>query len=131
MGIKREIMKRQLYKEPEAIKAYYVRQSSNSSYFGTKPFCNICKRHHPGPCPMDCKAVAPDTNNNCFNCGEKGHFRRNCPLFIDQEDEQEHGGMLMYLDDKQEHEEVLMITDGNDYEDPNLDMGTPLLNKIN
>ena len=37
----------------------------------------------------------------------------------------------MYLDDKQEHEEVLMITDSNDYEDPNFDMGTPLLNYSN
>jgi hypothetical protein len=118
MGIKREIMKRQLYKEPEAIKAYYVGQSSNSSYFGTKPFCNICKRHHPGPYTMDCRVVTPGANNSCFNCGEKGHFRRDCPLFMD-------------LDTEQEHEEVLMITDGNDHEDPNFDTGTPLLNHPN
>nr|XP_043639214.1 uncharacterized protein LOC122610283 [Erigeron canadensis] len=75
-----------LYKEPNVIKAYYVRQSSNSSYLGTKPFCNICKRHH----TRDCREVAWGNNSSCFNCGEKGHLRRNCPMFLDHENEQQH-----------------------------------------
>ena len=110
------------YKEPNVIKAYYVGQSSNSSYLGTKPFCNICKRHH----TKECREVAWGNNSSCFNCGEKGHFRRNCPMFLDQDNEQQHEEM--YQDTEPEHEEVLMITDGDDYEDPNFDMGTSLLN---
>nr|XP_043619727.1 uncharacterized protein LOC122591528 [Erigeron canadensis] len=75
-----------LYKEPSVIKAYYVRQSSNSFNLGTKPFCNICKRHH----TRECREVAWGNNSSCFNYGEKGHFRRNCPMFLDHENEQQH-----------------------------------------
>ena len=49
-------------------------------------------------------------------------------MFMDQETEQ-HGEVLMLMNQEaeQENEKVLMITDGNDYEDPEFDMGTPLL----
>ena len=81
------------------IKAYHIEQSSNLSYRGSKPFCNICKRHHEEPCTWkvceqcrktghlaeDCRTVAPGASYNCFNCGEEGHFRRNFPMFMDQE----------------------------------------------
>ena len=52
-------------------------------------------------------------------------------MFMDQETEQRREVlMLMNQEVEQEKEEVLMITDGNDYEDPEFDMGTPPLNKF-
>ncbi|XP_062164975.1 uncharacterized protein LOC133871563 [Alnus glutinosa] len=36
------------------------------------PLCQRCGKVHAG----ECKASEP----NCFKCGQRGHFRRNCPL---------------------------------------------------
>ncbi|XP_071729304.1 uncharacterized protein [Rutidosis leptorrhynchoides] len=74
-----------------------VVDTTKSGYIGTKPLCNRCDRHHYGFCTAvygKCKKIGhsaknfkvglPTTNTNqtvptCFGCGEKGHYKTNCP----------------------------------------------------
>ncbi|GJR47107.1 putative reverse transcriptase domain-containing protein [Tanacetum coccineum] len=89
--------------------AYTAGNSDRKSYAGTKPLCSKCNCHHEaGPCPprcnncnrfghlaRDCRIRPANNNNNnnnnrnnnnnnqqgngCFECGDQGHFKRNCP----------------------------------------------------
>ncbi|XP_071704982.1 uncharacterized protein [Rutidosis leptorrhynchoides] len=74
-----------------------VGDTTKSGYIGTKPLCNRCDRHHYGFCTAvcgkckkighsakNCKVGLSTTNRNqtvptCFGCGEKGHYKTNCP----------------------------------------------------
>ncbi|XP_071687687.1 uncharacterized protein [Rutidosis leptorrhynchoides] len=70
---------------------------TKNGYVGTKPQCKRCNKHHHGLCTAkcgrckrighsteNCRVTLPATNTTptvptCFGCGEKGHYRNNCP----------------------------------------------------
>nr|GEW47893.1 putative reverse transcriptase domain-containing protein [Tanacetum cinerariifolium] len=77
------------------------------AYDGSLPLCNQCKFHHNGPCTVKCRnskkcnrfghlacdyrsSTNANTTNNqkgtgvsqkatCYECGNQGHYRRDCP----------------------------------------------------
>ncbi|MFS8009266.1 putative transcription factor interactor and regulator CCHC(Zn) family [Helianthus anomalus] len=53
------------------------------------PYCRYCKRKHSGKCPIYCnfckisghqeEECRKKNNRICYNCGEQGHIKPNCP----------------------------------------------------
>ncbi|GJZ81527.1 reverse transcriptase domain-containing protein [Tanacetum coccineum] len=101
-------------------------------YTGSLPLCKKCTLHHTGPCTIkcqtynkvghlirNCKNKGPATGSNlqpvsvtCHACGEKGHYRNQCPKA-----------------NNSAHGRAYMLRDKNAHQDPNVVMGTFLLNQ--
>ncbi|GJV87485.1 hypothetical protein Tco_1531423 [Tanacetum coccineum] len=80
--------------------AYTVEPGERKEYAGTLPLCNKFKFHHNGQCTVkcaNCKRVghltrdyrSPATTNNqknltCYECGNQGHYRSDCPELKNQ-----------------------------------------------
>ncbi|GJV69166.1 reverse transcriptase domain-containing protein [Tanacetum coccineum] len=57
--------------------AYTVRPSERKEYAGTLPLCNKCKFHHTS-------GRALQRNLTCYECGNQGHYRSDCPELKNQ-----------------------------------------------
>ncbi|GJV71310.1 retrotransposon protein, putative, ty3-gypsy subclass [Tanacetum coccineum] len=91
-------------KRQNTSKAYAAGHGEKKYYGGAKPLCPKCNYHHDGPCApkchrcnivghlvRNCRRPTNDntTNNqrgtgisqkvNCYECGNQGHYRRDCP----------------------------------------------------
>ncbi|GJZ96343.1 reverse transcriptase domain-containing protein [Tanacetum coccineum] len=87
------------YKRQNVARAYSARPCEKE-YAETLPLCNKCKFHYNGPCTItraNCKRVghltrdcrSPTAANNqitliCFECGNQGHHRSECPKLKNQ-----------------------------------------------
>ncbi|GJU97965.1 putative reverse transcriptase domain-containing protein [Tanacetum coccineum] len=80
--------------------AYTAWSGERKEYAGTLPLCNKCKFHHNGQCTVkcanskkvghltrDCKSRAATNNQRnptCYECGNQGHYRSDCPELKNQ-----------------------------------------------
>nr|GFB72173.1 hypothetical protein [Tanacetum cinerariifolium] len=85
-------------------RAYTARHGEKKHYSGSKPFCSKCNYHHDGPCAPKChqcnrfgylardyrssikvnttniqKGTGASQKDTCYECGNQGHYRRDCP----------------------------------------------------
>ncbi|GJV47002.1 putative reverse transcriptase domain-containing protein [Tanacetum coccineum] len=116
----------------EIIRAYAVTPTKNSRYTGSLPLCKKCTLHHTGPCTVKfqtCNKVGhltknyknkgPATGSNlqlvsvtCHTCGKKGHYK----IQYSRANNIAHG-------------RAYLPRGKNAHQDPNVVMGTFLLNQ--
>ncbi|GJT99240.1 DNA-directed DNA polymerase [Tanacetum coccineum] len=88
--------------------AYTGGPGKRKEYARTLPLCNKCKFHHNGQCTVKCanyKKVghltrgykSPAATNNqrnptCYECGNQGHYRSDCPKLKNQNHGNQVGG---------------------------------------
>ncbi|GJT70227.1 hypothetical protein Tco_1029513 [Tanacetum coccineum] len=87
-------------KRQNVAQAYAAGTGERKEYAGTLPLCNRCKLHHNGPCTVkcgNCKKIGhmtwdcrnPTAARNqrtltCYECGNPGHYRSDCPELKNQ-----------------------------------------------
>nr|GEY89557.1 putative reverse transcriptase domain-containing protein [Tanacetum cinerariifolium]GEY98176.1 putative reverse transcriptase domain-containing protein [Tanacetum cinerariifolium] len=89
-------------------RAYTARHGEKKHYDESKPLCSKCNYHHDGPCApkfhqcnrfghlaRDCRShVATNNHRNptCYECGNQGHYRSDCPELKNQDHGNQAGG---------------------------------------
>nr|GEZ73071.1 reverse transcriptase domain-containing protein [Tanacetum cinerariifolium] len=95
---------------------------------GTLPLCNKCKFHHNGQCTIkctnykrvghltrDCRSPAAINNHRnptCYECGNQGHYKSDCPELKNQDHGNQVGGT-------EAHGMVHVLKGGETNQDPN------------
>ncbi|GJT32114.1 reverse transcriptase domain-containing protein [Tanacetum coccineum] len=80
---------------------YAAGTGKRKEYAGTLPLCNKCKLHYNGPCTVkcgnckkighmtwDCRNLVATRNQRtltCYECGNPGHYRSDCPELKNQD----------------------------------------------
>nr|GFB31695.1 hypothetical protein [Tanacetum cinerariifolium] len=95
---------RQPNKRQNTGRTYTARHREKKHYSGSKPLCSKCNYHHDGPCAPKChqcnrfghiacdcrsstnvnttniqKGTGASQKATCYECGNQGHYRRDCP----------------------------------------------------
>ncbi|GJV69284.1 retrovirus-related pol polyprotein from transposon 17.6 [Tanacetum coccineum] len=95
-------------KKQNVARGYFAGSSEKKESDGTLPLCNKCKFHHNGSCTVkcaNCKRVghltrdcrSPIATNNqrtltCYECGNQGNYRSDCPELKNQNHRNQAGG---------------------------------------
>nr|GEU49662.1 hypothetical protein [Tanacetum cinerariifolium] len=93
----RSNQQQQPHKKQNIVNAYAVDPGEKKAYTGNLPLCTKCNYHHTRQCApkcnnykkyghatRDCRVNVNNNNNRvqstgtCFECGEPGHFKKNC-----------------------------------------------------
>ncbi|GJW66977.1 retrotransposon protein, putative, ty3-gypsy subclass [Tanacetum coccineum] len=61
-------------------------------YSGSKLLCPKCNYHDDGLCAPKCHRGEPSQKVNCYECGNQGHYRRDCPERKNQSHKNQIGG---------------------------------------
>ncbi|GKC60610.1 putative reverse transcriptase domain-containing protein [Tanacetum coccineum] len=69
----------QPFKKQNVVKAYNLGTAEKKTYEGNEPKCTKCQSHHPGLCTLKCGNGPNPKGNGCFECGNPGHFKNDCP----------------------------------------------------
>nr|GEW98253.1 putative reverse transcriptase domain-containing protein [Tanacetum cinerariifolium] len=97
----------QPHKKQNIARAYTTGPREKKDYTGDLPLCTKCNYHHTGQCApkcrkckryghttTDCRANTNNNKNNknqkaraCYECGNTGHIKRNCPKLNNQEND--------------------------------------------
>nr|GEX50589.1 hypothetical protein [Tanacetum cinerariifolium] len=89
--------------------AYTARPGERNEYVGTLPLCNKCKFYHNGQCTVkcanckrvghltrDCRSPAATNNHRnltCYECGNQGYYKSDCPELKNQDHGNQAGGI--------------------------------------
>nr|GEX77689.1 hypothetical protein [Tanacetum cinerariifolium]GEX93926.1 hypothetical protein [Tanacetum cinerariifolium]GEX93931.1 hypothetical protein [Tanacetum cinerariifolium] len=89
-------------------RVYTMASDERKEYAGTLPLCNKCKFHHNGQCTIkcanckrvghltqDCRSPAATNNHRnltCYECGNQGNYRSDCPELNNQDHGNQAGG---------------------------------------
>ncbi|KAD3336539.1 hypothetical protein E3N88_32058 [Mikania micrantha] len=132
-GNPNKISSNQFQKKPPIAKVNTVVSTGKKPYTGNNPKCNKCGYHHIGTCESFvcgkcnkpghttkfCRYSGPTTNNQpkqgCYECGNVGHFRKDCPKLRNQGGNNARG-------------RAFVLGAGEARKDPNLVTGTFLVN---
>ncbi|GJU38998.1 putative reverse transcriptase domain-containing protein [Tanacetum coccineum] len=102
-------------KRHEIARAYAAALAEGRNYVGNLPRCNRCNSHHNGQCPPRCRKCQR-TGHQEKDCRVRvpGHFKDRCPKGRNQQNEGAHARAYVVVENPQQN--------------PNVDMGTFLLN---
>nr|GFB92046.1 hypothetical protein [Tanacetum cinerariifolium] len=83
-------------------RVYTAASGGKKQYGGSKPLCAKCNYHHDGPCAPKVMANTNNANNQrgtelgqkptCYECGVKGHYKRECPKLKNDNNHGNQGG---------------------------------------
>ncbi|XP_071707950.1 uncharacterized protein [Rutidosis leptorrhynchoides] len=94
--------------------------NANPNYRGKQPHCKRCGKHHQGYCTVVCdkckktghmvkdyRVKLPGAPGSCYECGQTGHFKNNCP---NKKNDGPARGRTFNINTREAHEDPDLVT---------------------